>query len=156
MPFDTGSVSFDWFILALRIAFILLIYFFLYQVARVSIRELIAVGTAVPREQSSTLPKPTSALEVLEQAEASLHPGDRLPLDHYTTIGRRSDNSMVIDDGFISGSHAEIVFDGGVWWVSDLGSTNGTSINGTPVRSRVQIQDGDVVQFGRTLFRAML
>ena len=150
---NSSSVSFDWFILALRLAFIVLIYLFLFQVARVSIRELVAIGSSAKDPASPVMPNPTSALEVLDPAQSSLHEGTRLPLEHYTTIGRRDDNSVVIDDSFISGNHAEIVFDQGAWWLNDPGSTNGTFLNGTPVRSRVQIASDDVVQFGRVSLR---
>ena len=44
----SDAVSFDWFILGLRIVFITLIYYFLYQVSRVSIRELVTIGSARP------------------------------------------------------------------------------------------------------------
>ncbi len=154
MEFSLDSaVSFDWFILILRIVFIGLIYFFLYQVARVSIRELVAVGTSASPAVTQTLPSPASALEVIDPAESSFHPGDLLPLDHYTTIGRRDENSLVIDDSFVSGAHAEVMFDQGAWWLVDLGSTNGTYIGGRAVRSRVSLTNGDVVQFGRATFR---
>lgn len=148
--------AFDWFILLLRIIFIALVYFFLYRVARVSIRELVTIGriTATPRAPQPSLPDPASSLEVIDPAESSYHPGASLPLDHYTTIGRRDDNTIMIDDGFVSGSHAEIVFDRGDWWLQDLGSTNGTFINSQPVRARVRIGNGDIIQFGRVQVRA--
>ena len=149
-----SSVSFDWFILALRIAFIALIYFFLYQVARVSIRELVSVGTVAQSTASTALPSASSALEVVDPAQSTLQQGDLLPLDHYTTVGRREDNTMMIDDGFVSGSHAEIVFDQGAWWLVDLDSTNGTFLGGRPVRARIRVNNGDIVQFGRVTLRA--
>ncbi len=150
--FDT----FDWFILLLRIVFIALVYFFLYQVARVSIRELVTIGrvTATPSQAQQPLPGPASSLEIMDPAESTYGPGATLPLDHYTTIGRRDDNTLMIDDGFVSGSHAEIVFDRGAWWLQDLGSTNGTFINNQPVQTRVRISDGDIIQFGRVQVRA--
>lgn len=151
-PLDS-TVSFDWFILILRIVFIGLIYYFLYQVARVSIRELVTVGSATTNSAAQSLPSPSSAFEVIDPAESSLRAGDVLPLDHYTTIGRRDENSLVIDDSFVSGAHAEVMFDQGAWWLVDLGSTNGTFVGGRPVRARVSLADGDVVQFGRATFR---
>lgn len=149
-----SSVSFDWFILALRIAFIALIYVFLYKVSQVSLRELMAFGTAASTIDSQVLPNPSSALEVIDPAESSFTPGSHLPLDHYTTIGRSRGNSMVLDDGFVSGSHAEVMFDQGSWWVVDLDSTNGTFVNGRRVHTRVPISTGDVLQFGRISLRA--
>lgn len=149
-----SSISFDWFILALRIAFIALIYYFIYQVARVSLRELVTIGAAASSTVSPTLPSPSSSLEVIDPARSTLRPGDQLPLDHYTTVGRREDNTIMIDDGFVSGAHAEIVFDQGAWWLIDLGSTNGTFLGGRPVRARIRVSHGDVIQFGRVTFRA--
>jgi hypothetical protein len=151
-----SAISFDWFILFLRIAFIALIYFFLYQVARVSIRELVALGSSPVHQQAQATPSPSSALEVVEPAGSSLVPGDTLPLDHYTTIGRRADNSLVIDDSYVSASHAEMMFDQGAWWLVDLDSRNGTFVNERPVRARTRIVRGDVVQFGRVAVRARL
>ena len=150
--FDT----FDWFILLLRIAFIFLVYFFLYQVARVTIRELVVIGKASassPAPQPA-MPNPSSALEIIDPAESSFYEGTTFPLDHYSTVGRNADNTIAIDDGFVSGSHAELVFDGGGWWLQDLGSTNGTLLNNQPVRSRVRLSNGDIIQFGRVRLRA--
>ncbi|CAN0506522.1 unnamed protein product, partial [Phaeothamnion confervicola] len=45
---STSSLSYDWFVFALRIAFIGLILLFLYQVARVTLRELVRIGTYAP------------------------------------------------------------------------------------------------------------
>jgi hypothetical protein len=148
--------TFDWFILLLRIAFIALVYFFLYQVARVSVRELVMIGraTSTPAAAQPSVPNPASSLELIDPAESSYYEGTSFPLDHYTTIGRHDENSIAIDDGFISGSHAELVFDQGVWWLQDLGSTNGTFVNDHKVRSRVPVSNGDIVQFGRVQFRA--
>lgn len=155
-PFDSTSLSFDWFILALRIAFIALIYLFLYQVARVSIRELVAMGSAAQDDNVSTLPAPSTALEMLDPAESSHASGTRFPLDHYSTVGRRDDNTIVIDDAFVSGAHAQLTFDHGTWWLQDLGSTNGTAVNGNRVTTRVRLRQNDIVQFGRVSFRADL
>lgn len=150
--FDT----FDWFIFLLRIAFIALVYFFLYQVARVSIRELVTIGrvTSSPEAARPSLPDPASALEILDPAESSYSQGTELPLDHYTTVGRHDENTIAIDDGFISGSHAELSFENGAWWLQDLGSTNGTFVNNQPARSRIRITNGDIIQFGRVRVRA--
>lgn len=151
--------TFDWFVLGLRIVFIFLVYFFLYQVARVSIRELVTIGRVTSAEQAlsqAAMPNPAAVLQLLDPAESSWPPGYRFPLDHYTTIGRSDDNSVVLDDSFVSGTHAELTFENGAWWLQDLNSTNGTLSNGQPVHSRVRIDDGDIVQFGRVQLRALL
>jgi pSer/pThr/pTyr-binding forkhead associated (FHA) protein len=60
--------------------------------------------------------------------------GDRVPLTGArTTLGRRETNTIVLDDRMSSGHHAEIVRDLNGYTVRDLGSTNGTLVNGEPV-----------------------
>lgn len=64
------------------------------------------------------------------------------------TIGRRPDNDIVIDNRAISGQHAAIttVYDGS--FLEDLGSTNGTLVNGQPVNKHF-LQNGDVIELAR-------
>jgi hypothetical protein len=153
---NLDSISFDWFILFLRVAFIALVYLFLYQIARVMISELVLLGTVSSPATADATPGYAAALEILEPADSPMIIGESIPLDHYTTIGRRPSNSLQIEDSFVSGAHAELVFDEGSWWLIDLGSTNGTFINGRPVRQRTRVQAEDIVQFGRTKFRAIV
>ena len=153
---NLDAVSFDWFILLLRIVFIALIYLFLYQIARVMIRELVVLGSVSAPSAEMQTPGYAASLEILDPADAPLVIGESVPLDHYTTIGRRPSNSLQIEDSFVSGAHAELVFDEGTWWLIDLGSTNGTFINGRPVRQRTRVSTDDIVQFGRTKFRAIV
>lgn len=156
LQLPTGFDAFDWFILVLRIAFIALIYFFLYQVGRVSVRELVTIGriSASMPEQSEMKTLASGMLELIDGAESSWQKGTQFALDYYTTVGRNPENSVAIDDGFVSGSHAEISFNQGVWWLMDVGSTNGTQVNGQPVQGKVQLHAGDIVSFGRVHLRA--
>lgn len=64
------------------------------------------------------------------------------------TIGRKSDNDLPIDDHTVSGHHARIVRIQSVYFVEDLKSTNGTSLNGKTVE-RAQLRDADVITIGR-------
>src|SRR5205814_4761372 len=60
--------------------------------------------------------------------------GERIPLTgSRTTLGRRETNTIVLDDRMASGHHAEIVKDLNGYTIRDLGSTNGTLVNGEPV-----------------------
>lgn len=156
MNLSTTSLSYDWFLFALRIAFIGLILLFLYQVARVSVRELVRIGTIAPATGTSFVAASSGIaphLEVVDPAETHLTPGDRLFLDPYTTVGRRADNAVVLADSFVSGQHAEILLDSGQWWLTDLQSTNGTRVNSQRVADHVQIAPGDIVQFGNVVTR---
>lgn len=73
-----------------------------------------------------------------------------------TTFGRRTDSSVVLPgDPYVSGSHAQILAEGDSFQVVDVGSTNGTLLNGTrmEINSPLPLSDGDVVLIGSTALR---
>lgn len=69
-----------------------------------------------------------------------------------TTIGRRSDRDISLDDPGVSRTHAEIQRGSGVFRIVDHGSANGTRVNGQPVSDSL-LQDGDVIEVGATMMR---
>lgn len=67
------------------------------------------------------------------------------------TVGRAEDNSIVLDHGSLSGSHAVITNNNrGSYQVNDLGSTNGTFLNGEPVTEAI-VETGSQISFGEVL-----
>ncbi|MCS6944848.1 MAG: FHA domain-containing protein [Sutterellaceae bacterium] len=64
------------------------------------------------------------------------------------TIGRRSHNDLVIDNLAVSGEHAVLIQAGGDVYLEDLGSTNGTTVNGQPIKKHL-LQSGDVIEIGK-------
>jgi len=78
--------------------------------------------------------------------------GDRVPLTAArTTLGRRDTNTIPLADKMASGLHAEITKDLNGFTVRDLGSTNGTLVNGEPV-TEVLLKHGDRVRIGNARF----
>lgn len=140
------TLDFDWFILFLRVLFIFLLYFFLYQVIRVTTRELIALGG---QTSPVTGPQASGRLIVVDGAESNLPPGAAFPLRVVSRVGRQPDSTVALDEPFVSVDHAELAYDNGRWWLRDLGSTNGTFLNGDPVTVATGVRPGDIVQFGR-------
>ena len=70
------------------------------------------------------------------------------------TVGRKSDCSLCLPVGCISKNHAEIeVCDNGELLLRDLGSTNGTYINGEPLVGAARVKDNDIIQFATIVFR---
>ena len=65
-----------------------------------------------------------------------------------TTVGRRSHNDLVIDNLAVSGEHAVIFKAGDDYYIEDLGSTNGTTVNGQPVKKHL-LHGGDFVEIGK-------
>ena len=71
-----------------------------------------------------------------------------IPLDkESTTIGRKPDNDIVIDNQAVSGHHASITVEGDKLMLEDLGSLNGTFVNGQKI-SKTELFNGDVVLIG--------
>lgn len=85
-------------------------------------------------------------LTVIEGPAALI--GTSIPVISTLVIGRAPSSDIVVSDDFISGSHARItpVPDGAV--LEDLGSTNGTVLNGTTVQSPQALRPGDRIQTG--------
>jgi pSer/pThr/pTyr-binding forkhead associated (FHA) protein len=67
------------------------------------------------------------------------------------TIGRDSSSGVAINDAEISRKHARLTFQGGKYVIEDLGSTNGTFVNGQRLVSAVVLKSGDVVSFGEQI-----
>lgn len=130
---------------AVRLVFLGLLYLFLLGVVRVLMRDL----RSASREPGSALGR----LVVLASPEGEPPQGAVFPLDAITTVGRDVNNSIVVDDAFASGEHAVLTFRGRGWYVEDLGSTNGTYVNGHPVEQPTSVGFGDELQVGRVRFR---
>ncbi|WP_326653337.1 MULTISPECIES: DUF1707 and FHA domain-containing protein [unclassified Streptomyces] len=68
-------------------------------------------------------------------------------------IGRDPANGLRLSHDTVSRLHAELSHQGSLWILRDLGSTNGTTVNGRRVTGSVVVHDGDMVGFGRMSFR---
>jgi pSer/pThr/pTyr-binding forkhead associated (FHA) protein len=65
------------------------------------------------------------------------------------TIGRSPENVIALDDASASGRHCKVVRDADRYWVQDVGSTNGTRVNGAPV-GKVRLSPKDIIKIGET------
>src|SRR5690606_8408721 len=100
----------------------------------------------------STAPVVAPAALVLLQGSLSeeLHPVTHDPFN----IGRKADNPLCLEgDGKSTGYHARIKRDGGSYILEDLGSTNGTMVNGARITAPVVLKSGMKVVIGSQLFR---
>jgi FHA domain len=125
-----------------RIAFVVALYIFLFALALLLRREL----RRAPVTEGERGP---ADLLVMDPGETGLEAGERLSLLTTTTIGRDSESDLVLDDTFISSEHATLSWNGNGWMIRDLGSTNGTRLNGEEVKRPTPVKLGDTVEFGR-------
>jgi hypothetical protein len=130
---------------AVRLLFLALIYLFLFRVIRALLRDL----RAAAREP---VDRP-GRLVIVESPSGEPPAGHSYGLDVITALGRDVNNAIVIDDPFASAEHAVLTFRGRSWYLEDLGSTNGSYINGRPVDGVAPIGFGDELQIGEVRMR---
>ena len=74
-------------------------------------------------------------------------------LNGWITVGRASSSDIVLDEDFVSSTHARFVPRGSFYYVEDLGSTNGTFVNEKQVSGEAQLKLDSRVRIGETIFR---
>ena len=145
----------------MRFAFLALLWLFLYGMVRVIRLELRTAGA--PRVPVPARPKSkrgrASAVEGREGrgglsqlivTEGSLA-GTRVALaGKPILIGRANDSTLVLTDDYASTRHARISENNGVWYLEDLGSTNGTYVGQTKVTGPLPLEAGVVIRIGKT------
>jgi pSer/pThr/pTyr-binding forkhead associated (FHA) protein/NADPH-dependent 2,4-dienoyl-CoA reductase/sulfur reductase-like enzyme len=87
--------------------------------------------------------RPAATLTVQETS-------NQVSLKEATRIGRRPDNDLVLFDGLVSGSHAEVRFESGQYVLVDAQSRNGTFLNEVRLTAPATLSDGDVIRVGYT------
>lgn len=145
------DLPFEWFVLLLRILFIFLLYFFVYQVVRVITRELRVAATR--QVGPAPVDDVRGALLVTDPGETALRRGDVFDLEPVTVIGRHPRATIVIDSSFMSSQHAQFSWQQDRWWVTDMKSTNGTFVNSTRIRVATGIRPGDTIELGGVTFQ---
>jgi len=129
----------------IRLAFLALLYVFLFRIARTLLRDV----RAAARERVTALGR----LIVIESPSGEPATGRSFDLDAVTALGRDVNNAIVVDDPFASAEHAVMTYRGRSWYVEDLGSTNGTALNGRTVTGLQAVAFGDEVGIGQVRFR---
>lgn len=68
-------------------------------------------------------------------------------------VGRASGNDIVAEDDQVSGRHMKVLCKGGEFWLEDLGTTNGTYLNGERIEGPAKLKNEDLVKIGKTIFK---
>jgi pSer/pThr/pTyr-binding forkhead associated (FHA) protein len=134
---------------ALKVGFLALMWLFIGFVA-LTIRTDLG-----ERPQQDTQPKPNpkrrgtrrdSTPRVVVIAGPGI--GDSVPLTGIITIGRAPDCVLDISDDFASSYHARLSYDEDSWIITDLGSTNGTYVNGVAITAPTRVSVRDIIRIG--------
>jgi pSer/pThr/pTyr-binding forkhead associated (FHA) protein len=148
-------------LLAAKALILLLLFAFIYAVMSRSIGDLRKIpddSPYVPGRGHNGRARRVSASGVpglvVEDSEI-LAPETRFELgDGDTSMGRSSGSNIVLrSDDYASGRHAQLTRHGGLLYIEDLGSTNGTFVNGRKTVGATPLRNGDTVRVGSTTFR---
>jgi len=153
---------------ALKFGFLAVLYLFLLWVARSARRDL--AGSAHP-EASVVMERPAGvagdghrqgvAAQLRAGVEPQLvvvaamghEPGTVLDLGDGATLGRSETADIPIDDPYASSAHARIFPRGEFMYIEDMGSTNGTYLNGRQLRRAEQLKMADSIRIGDSEYR---
>jgi FHA domain-containing protein len=149
-------------LLALKLAFLVLLYLFIWRIVRSASRDI-----RLPQESMILGPQQAAAAGLVPQpatldlgrlvvlASPALGIGDEVALDSRAlTIGRGPANDVPLpDDEYASTRHVRIEPRRDGIWVEDIGSTNGTFVNGIRLTRERRLAPGDVVRVGETDLR---
>lgn len=152
-------------LLALKAAFLILLYLFIWRVIRAASRDLRV--TSAPQESFIMAPAQARAItgaaaepaggpsRLTVLSSPSLAHGSGLEVGPVAiTFGRADDNSAPLPkDDYASGHHARVEAGRDGAWIVDLDSTNGTWVNDEKLAGRRRLHDGDVVRIGQTELR---
>jgi hypothetical protein len=153
------ALSTDETLLILKGAFLVLLYVFILLVARTATKDL----AGEPQESIILGPAESEALRARASARSASFivvagPGRRagstLKVSSASVAGREAGSSIRLDgDDFASSRHAKLEPGTEGVWVEDLGSTNGTFVNGERITARTLVRAGDTVRIGQTELR---
>lgn len=124
-----------------RIVLVVLLYLFLFAIMK--------TGVGLVRGQRKDAAIWSIDVEKGSRALRGLHVDMLGPV----VIGRSPSSDIVIDEPFVSATHARFTLQGPALVLEDLNSTNGTLVNGHPISVPVTLRDGDEVQVGDAIMR---
>jgi hypothetical protein len=124
----------------LRIIFLGLVYLFVWQVAR-AIGAHLGISLRRQRKEGRRV--------VMVKSESQQ--GKELEIRDVSVLGRSPDADVLLDDAYASEFHMRLVAQENGLVLHDLGSTNGTYLNGRRVTAPVNLRRGDTIQVGKTV-----
>jgi hypothetical protein len=148
---------------ALKFGFLAVLYLFLLWVARSAMRDLSRYESgpadepparAGRRRREPAAEGRRGVQPHLEVVAAMGHePGTMFDISRGATLGRADNADIPVEDPFASSAHARIFPRDGFMYLEDMGSTNGTLLNGKQVRSAERLKQADVVRIGDSEYR---
>ena len=155
-----GSIAVEEALLILKIAFLVLLYLFIWRIVRTAARDL-----RLPQESFVLAPGSIPGLgeeaahieagKIVVVKSPALTEGEEWELDASPiTFGRSAQNDIELKrDEYASSSHARVEPRRDGVWLEDIGSTNGTYLNGIRLTRPKRLSSGDILRIGETELR---
>jgi hypothetical protein len=145
----------------LKFGFLAILYLFLLWTARSALKDLRRSTVAPDPDEATgfhdaavgiTPERHLAAPRLRVEKAAGLRSGAAYDLSEGAVLGRSDQADIRLEDSFASGSHARLSPHGEVVVVEDLGSTNGTYLNGEPLEGPQPLHPGDRIRIGDSEF----
>jgi hypothetical protein len=145
-------------LLLLKIGFLVLLYLFLWKIVRTASRDLRTPQESfvlAPQQVRRGSPPPERRVSGrLVFVDGTNGDGRAYQIDSAAvTVGRGNANDIPLDDEFASTVHARVEARPDGVWLEDVGSTNGTAVNGVVIEQPRKLAPGDVIRIGETDLR---
>ena len=146
----------------LKFGFLAVLYLFLLWVVRSALKDMSGAGRLVDEEdEPAARDGRGAALDLRSGVRPRLtvvaalghEPGTAFEINDSATLGRSPTADVRIDDPYASSAHARIFPRGQFMYIEDMGSTNGTYLNGRQLRKPEQLKVADTVRIGDTEYR---
>ncbi len=143
------------FLALLRYIFLAFLLIFIFGLVRWMINDLRNEPhpAGLLPEQPQEKKKHGGRIFVADSPLPELRPGDSFSIGREMVIGRSGSSDVIINDSFASTRHARLYIKDGHYWLEDLGSTNGSFLNGVQLKKPVVLADGDGLKVGSVTFR---
>ena len=148
---------------ALKFGFLAVLYLFLLWIARSAMRDLSRYEGATTedspgggirrRRDPAAEERKASQPRLVVVAAMGFEPGEAFDLSNGATMGRAESANIPVHDPFASSSHARIFSRDGFMYIEDMGSTNGTFLNGRQLKSAERLEVADSVRIGDSEYR---
>jgi FHA domain-containing protein len=153
--------------LLLKFGFLAVLYLFLLFIARSALRDLArgqdegaapAPAGGLPEDRARRREPGVDLREGIDPrlvvvAAMGQEPDSELRIGDSATLGRSASADILVEDPFASSAHARIFPRGQFMYIEDMGSTNGTYLNGRPLRKPERLRVSDTVRIGDTEYR---
>jgi hypothetical protein len=155
-----GSIAVEEALLILKILFLVLLYLFIWRIVRSATRDIrlpqesFVLGPDAVASLRGETPRAASGRLVVERSPALQEGSDYALNSAPLTVGRDAANDVELrGDDFASAEHARFEPRRDGVWLTDVGSTNGTFVNGVRLERPRKLAPGDVVRIGATDLR---